>query len=151
MSRRQDRNRRRSPEIRLADLQRAFEASATPGIVSGYVFGSRAAGRAHRESDVDVGILFDRAVQPTPGARFEARLALDAELARAAGGAALDLVVLNDAPPHLVRAIMTEGRQIFCADCAADHAARRTALSRAADLEPFLRRARLVKLRAIAR
>jgi hypothetical protein len=63
----------------------------------------------------------------------------------------VDVVVLNDAPPHLVRRIMTEGRRLWCADAQADLAARLTALSRAADLEPFLRRMRAIKLDALVR
>jgi predicted nucleotidyltransferase len=30
-------------------------------VVAAYLFGSHASGRAHRESDVDVGVLLDRA------------------------------------------------------------------------------------------
>lgn len=47
--------------------------------------------------------------------------------------------------------VMTEGRRLWCADAEADHAARLTALSRAADLEPFLRRMRAIKLDALVR
>ena len=63
----------------------------------------------------------------------------------------VDLVILNDAPPHLARAIVTTGRRVFCANSEADHAFVRTIMLRAADLEPFLRRARRVKLRALKR
>jgi hypothetical protein len=51
----------------------------------------------------------------------------------------------------VVRKVMTQGLRVFCANAEADQAARRTALSRAADLEPFLRRMRRIKLDAIAR
>lgn len=60
-------------------------------------------------------------------------------------------MILNDAPPHLARHIITTGRRVACADSEADHAFRRTAMLRAADLDPFLRRARGVKLKALAR
>lgn len=76
------------------------------GLVSAYLFGSVASGRAHRDSDVDLAVLLDRDVHPTAG-----------------------LVDRN------------VGR---------DHAHLRLTLSRAADLEPFLRRTRMVKLRALA-
>jgi hypothetical protein len=46
---------------------------------------------------------------------------------------------------------MSNGRRLLVIDAELDHAHRRLTLSRAADLEPFLRRARAVKLRAIAR
>jgi hypothetical protein len=129
----------------------ALEATDVDGVVSVYLFGSHAEGRTHRESDVDIGVVLDRTVHPTRQARFEARLRLLGHVAAALGTNRVDLVVLNDAPPHLARRILTEGRRLVCADPDLDHAARRTALSRAADLEPFLRRARATKLRAIAR
>ena len=132
-------------------LTAAFERMPGWGVVSAYVFGSHAAGRAHRESDIDIGVLLDRTAHPTSRDRFEVRTRLAGALAHALGADAVDLVVLDDAPPHLVRWVMTEGVRIFCTDPEADHAARRTALLRAADLEPFLRRARRVKLRAMAR
>jgi predicted nucleotidyltransferase len=132
-------------------LRAFFDAHAVPGLVSAYVFGSHATGRAHRESDIDVAVLLDRDVFPTPQRRFEARLGLIGTLGPELGVRDLDLVVLNDAPPHLVRRAMTDGVQVACTDAKADHAARRTALLRAPDLDVFLRRMRRLKLRAIAR
>ena len=129
-------------------LGRALAAS--PGVVSAYLFGSAAAGREHRESDVDLAVLLDRQVLPHAADRFELRLRLGGQLPGIAGRE-VDVVILNDAPPQLVRRIMTEGRQIFVADAVADHAHLRTMLSRAADLEPFLRRTRTVKLAALTR
>lgn len=124
--------------------------TAQPGVVSAYLFGSEARGLAHRDSDVDVGVLLSRQTYPQAADRFEVRLRLIGNLQDAAGRE-VDLVVLNDAPPHLVRRIMTEGRRLMVADPALDHAHLRTALSRAADLEPFLRRTRSVKLTTLAR
>ena len=119
------------------------------GVVSAYFFGSEAQGRAHRESDVDVGVLLDRHVYPRAADRFEVRLRLTGRL-QAAVGREVDIVILNDAPPQLVRHIMTGGRRLMLADSALDHAHLRTTLSRAADLEPFLRRTRAVKLTVLA-
>ena len=123
---------------------------AQAGIVSAYLFGSEARARAHRESDVDVGVLLDRQVYPRRTDRFDARLRLIGIL-QATAGREVDLVILNDAPPQLARRIMTEGRRLVAADPALDHAHLCTMLSRAADLEPFLRRTRAVKLAALAR
>jgi hypothetical protein len=64
---------------------------------------------------------------------------------------AVDVVVLNDAPPMLARHIVTAGRRAFCRDADVDHAFVRDVQLRAADLEPFLRRARRLKLDALAR
>ena len=132
-------------------LAAALDGSPVPGVVSVYLFGSHASGRVHRESDVDVGVVLDRVIHATPQARFDARLRLTAHVGQQLGTADVDLVVLNDAPPHLVRRVMTDGVRVSCADADADHAARRTALLRAADLEPFLCRARKAKLQAMVR
>ena len=121
-----------------------------PGIVSAYLFGSAAHGRMHRESDVDVGVLLDRGVYPTRANRFEARLRLSAQL-EAAVHRSVDLVILNDAPPSLGRHIMCDGIRLLVSDPAKDHRHLQVTLSRAADLAPFLRRTRAVKLRAISR
>jgi predicted nucleotidyltransferase len=122
-----------------------------PGVVSAYLFGSRATGTGHRESDIDVGVLLDRTIHGTPQARFDARITLITHLGHVLNTNAIDVVVLNDAPPHIVRRVMIDGRPIRCVDPELDHAVRRTALLRAADLEPFLRRTRQIKLQSIAR
>jgi predicted nucleotidyltransferase len=121
-----------------------------PGVASAYLFGSQAEGRAHRESDVDVGVLLCFERHPTAQARFEVRLRLHADLG-AAVGREVDVVILNDAPPLLARRIVVHGRRVFCADGEADHAFVRDAQLRAADIEPFIRRARRTKLIALQR
>jgi uncharacterized protein len=120
------------------------------GVVSAYLFGSEAQGRAHRESDVDVAVLLSRKVYPLAADRFEVRLRLTGRL-QAAVRREVDLVILNDASPQLARRIMTGGRRLLVAEPGVDHAHRRTMLSRAADLEPFLKRTRAVKLAALTR
>jgi predicted nucleotidyltransferase len=138
-----------------ADLQsrvaRYFEDAAAPGVVSAYLFGSHAAGRAHRESDVDIGVLLDRTKHPTAGDRFAELVRLTSDLIAALHANAIDVVVLDDAPPMLARHIVTAGRRLYCADVAADHAFVRDVQLRAADIEPFLRRTRRRKLAALAR
>jgi predicted nucleotidyltransferase len=121
------------------------------GLVSAYLFGSHAAGRAHRESDVDLGVLLDRRAHSTPEARFDERVRLTAWAVGALHRNAVDVVVLNDAPPGLARHIVTTGRRVYCRDPEADHAFVRDVQLRAADLEPFLRRARRIKLDVLAR
>jgi predicted nucleotidyltransferase len=132
-----------------ARLNAVFEAGSAHGVVSAYLFGSHASGRAHADSDLDVGVLLDWTIFPDARRRFEARLRLTGEIGGALGRSDVDLVILNDAPPHLARAILTRGRRIYCRDAEIDHAFLRTSLLRAADLEPFLRRARRVKVAAI--
>ena len=131
-----------------ARLRHAFEGG-DPGVISAYLFGSHAEDRAHRDSDVDVAVLLDWAQYPSRARRFDARVQLSGHIGHALGRNDVDLVILNDAPPTLARAIVSRGVRVFCRDAAADHVFVRTTLLRAADLEPFLRRTRRVKLAAI--
>ena len=123
-----------------------------PGdLASAYLFGSLAEGREHRESDVDVGIPPYRDHYPDPAIRFHLKLRLSSALTSAFGGRTADVVILNDAPPGFGRRIVTEGRRILCADEEGDHAFVRDVQLLAADLEPFLRRMRKMKLEALSR
>jgi uncharacterized protein len=139
------------PDAVIDSLARLLTVERPPGLVSGYLFGSYAAGRAHRDSDVDVGILLDWKTFPTAGARFDERVRLAGRLPGAVGRRLVDIVVLNDAPPHLGRRIVTHGCRVYCADAEADHAYVRDVQLRAADLEPFLLSTRRRKLAALAR
>jgi predicted nucleotidyltransferase len=132
-------------------IREAFARLDAPGLISGYLFGSHARGSAHRESDVDVGVVLDYGVHVTPARRFGERVRLASELIGALHVNALDLVVLNDAPPLLARRVLLEGRQVYCADADADRDFRRDTLLRAADLEPFLARMRALKVAALSR
>jgi len=136
-----------------AALRQAF---ASPELGEGrvlvaYLFGGYAEGRAHSESDLDVGVLLDRTRFAGARERFEEGIRVAAALGRTLAHPRVDLVVLNDAPPGLAARIATEGVVVHCADAEAEHAFRRDAQLRAADIAPFLRRAREIKLRAIAR
>lgn len=136
---------------RLATAIAGALDSAPVPVVSAYLFGSRAEGRAHRESDVDVGVLLPRGAAGEARQRFDARVALISFLIGELHRNDMDVVVLNDAPPQLARRIVTRGRRIVRNDPAADHAFVRDVQLRAADLQPFLRRARRTKLAAISR
>lgn len=136
---------------RLGELQRYFAGRPEMGVAAVYLFGSHAEGRAHRESDVDLGVLLRWDVQPARCDRFEVRVRLAGELERLAAPAAPDVVILNDAPPLLGRHVVTAGSRIYLADAAADYAYTRDVQLRAADLAPFLRRMRQLKLEYLAR
>lgn len=123
---------------RVEERLRAHLAGHGPGVVSAYLFGSVAEGRAHRESDVDVGVLLDRVAFPSAADRMEVRVTLGSELVDVLDTNDVDLVILNDAPPELGRAIVTRGRRVHCADAEADHAYVRDVQLRAADLAPWL-------------
>jgi predicted nucleotidyltransferase len=132
-------------------LSQTLLEAAPKGLVSAYLFGSHARGQAHSESDIDVGVLLHPELYPSVQARFEERLRLTAGLIGALGVNAVDMVVLNDAPPELGRHIVTQGTRLYCAEAQLDHAFVRDVQLRAADLAPFLRRTRRVKLQALAR
>ena len=139
-----------SPDVRRR-LEEVFDRERVAGIVSAYLFGSHAEGRTHRESDVDVGILFDRATVPSVTDRSAARVTLGSWLVGALSHNEVDVVVLNDAPPLLGRKIVTNGIRVFCADAEKDLAFVRDVQLRAADLEPFLRKHSRTLLQAITR
>lgn len=135
----------------LTRMIQATLARSGHSLVAGFLFGSHAEGRAHRESDVDVGVLFDRTVLPTARARFERGVELSSRLQTSLGTHRLDLVILNDAPPGLGRRVVTSGRCLLNRNPEATHAFVRDVQLRAADLEPFLRWTREIKLAALAR
>jgi len=130
-------------------LRRRLTEAPPFGVVAVYLFGSHAEGRAHRESDLDVGVLLRWDAFPSAGERFEMRLRLAGELA--VQRMPVDVIILNDAPPILAARIVTEGQRLFCGDLAAEHAFRRDVQLRAADLVPFLRRLSRVKLERLGR
>jgi len=133
------------PDV-VEQLEEFFASEARSGVQAAYLFGSVAEGRAHRESDVDVGVLLDRNVYPDRRDRFEARLHLISGLVDVLDSNEVDVVVLNDAPPQLGRHIVTTGTRIHCREAKADHAFVRDIQLRAADLTPFVERMRRIKL-----
>jgi predicted nucleotidyltransferase len=139
------------PDNIATELTRLLRATRPAGMVSAYLFGSHAEHRAHRESDVDVGVLLDRDAFPSEEARFNERVRLSAWLGAELRAHVVDVVVLNDAPPGLASRIVTKGVSVYCASPEADHAFRRDVQLRAADLEPFLRRMRRLKLATLSR
>ena len=138
-------------QVIVKELADFFEEERASGIVSAYLFGSHAEDRAHRENDIDIGVLLDREIYATARERFDARLSLIGELGSCLESNAVDLVILNDAPPELAARIATEGIRVFCSDEDKNHAFVRDIQLRAADLKPFLERMRRIKLEAIKR
>lgn len=128
---------------------RWFASSAPRGVVAAYLHGSEARGEGHRESDVDVGLLLDVATYPDRAARSRVRVDVAAELVAALGRDEVDLVILNDVPPGFAARIVLEGSPIGIRHAEQAHAFARDVQLRAADLRPFLRRARRRKLEAI--
>ncbi len=132
-------------------LELAFATAAPPGVVAGYLFGSHAAGRAHRESDVDVAVLLDDQVYATAAERSKARVRICAWLIGALTENDVDLLILNDAPPLLGRRVVTDGLAVHVADAERAREFVRDVQLRAADLAPFLARHRVTLLETLAR
>jgi predicted nucleotidyltransferase len=126
-----------------------FDAGIHSGIVAAWLFGSFAENRAHRESDVDVGVLVDRGVYGSAESRSKLRLELTVDLMDATGQERVDVIILNDAPPELARHIVVNGRRLFAPDAEAARAFERDAQLRAADIAPWLARMRRIKLDAL--
>jgi predicted nucleotidyltransferase len=140
-----------APEELVPALTRYFEAHPELAVASAYLFGSHAEKRAHRESDVDVAVLLAWDRYPAAGDRFDARVRLGSDLIAVVHHNEVDVVILNDAPPLLGRKVVWDGVRVYLGDPAADHAYVRDVQIRAADLEPWLRRARKLQLEALAR
>ncbi len=134
----------------IETLRQYFEDRADPSVFSAYLFGSLAQGTAHSDSDVDVGVLLDRNVMPTRAQRSDARVRLTSDIIGVLHRNDVDLVILNDVPPGLGRQVITEGISVFVADLEGDRAFQRDIQLRAADLDPFLRRMRKIKLEALS-
>jgi hypothetical protein len=89
----------------LDAIRRLLDARADVRLA--YVFGSTVRGQARASSDVDVAVLFE----PEPGLRALDALTTDLQMA---ARHAVDLVVLNTAPPLLTHQIIKTGRRIVC-------------------------------------
>ena len=84
----------------LADYFRA-----KPGIAAVYLFGSVAKGTARPDSDVDVGVLYQRAPAPTLlGQPYQEEADLTESFARP-----VQVIVMNGAPADLVHRILRDG------------------------------------------
>ena len=121
------------------------------GVQAVWLFGSHCEGRSHRDSDVDVAVLLEHRHYPDARGRFEARVAMTADIIALLHRNEVDLVVLNDAPPRFARYIVLDGRRVHCSAPEAEHAFRRDVQLRAADIGPFLDRMRRIKIEALSR
>ena len=125
--------------------------ASRPGVQAAWLFGSHRDGRSHRDSDVDLAVLLEHGRFPDARSRFEARVAMTADIVALLHRNEIDLVVLNDAPPRFARHIVLDGRRVHCSDAEAEHAFRRDVQLRAADIGPFLDRMLRIKLEALSR
>lgn len=127
----------------------ALRGSGVRGIQCAWLFGSHSEGRAHADSDIDVAVLLSRSEHATSAARFDVRVRLSAALEGVQPGAHADVIAIQDVPATLGRKVVQDGVLLFSTDAEAEHAFRRDAQLRAADLDPWLARMRRIALGAL--
>jgi uncharacterized protein len=109
-----------------------------PPIIAVYLFGSMARGQEHRNSDVDLGVLY----AAPPGGRLEDQpYLLEAELSELLGRA-VQCVVMNLAPVDLVHRILRDQQLLLDRDPALRIRFEVAARNRYFDLKPLLDRYR---------
>ncbi|MFW5921436.1 MAG: type VII toxin-antitoxin system MntA family adenylyltransferase antitoxin [Polyangiales bacterium] len=103
-------------------------------VLEAYLFGSRARGETAGHSDIDIAVYVNRSRARTGGFGYEAELG--AQRMSCLGTNAVDVVVLNDAPPLLHHRVLRDGRRVLSRDLRATTAREGRALSRYCDYVP---------------
>ena len=124
----------RDPAQLVACLTRALEPRAE--ILDAYLFGSRARGDAHGQSDVDVAVYIDTSL--ADDGQWGYRAELTTILMDALGTNDVDVVVLNQAPPLLYHRVLRDGVLLVTRDLQATTTRAGYALSRYFDFLPQL-------------
>jgi len=119
-----------------------------PEILEAYLFGSLARHGAQPHSDVDVAVYVDR--DRLPESRFGYAAELTAELMKALRRNAVDVVILNQAPPLLYDRVLRDGVRLLTRNAAATTTREGQALSRYCDYISHLRKIDAVHAARIA-
>ena len=105
-------------------------------VLEAYLFGSQATGRAQPHSDIDVAVYVN-ADHLSPGG-FGYAAELTAAPMSGLGANAVDVVVLNSAPPVLYHRVLRDGRRVLSRNLRATTTREGYALSRYCDFVPQL-------------
>ena len=124
----------RDPVSLVARLGELLEPR--PEILEAYLFGSVARRDAQAHSDIDVAIFIDEASADQGGFGYPA--SLTADLMAGLETNAIDLVILNQAPPLLYHRVLRDGIRIVSRDLMATTTREAQALSRYCDFVPQL-------------
>ncbi len=114
-------------------------ADADPRLLAVYLFGSQAEGTATSESDVDLGVLFDRRTG------IDERVSLEARFSDALGKP-VDLVDVGTCSAFLALSVI-RGERLYCTDLDRCDEFELYVMRRAGDLEFFERERRALLLR----
>ena len=112
--------------------------TAHPDVLDAYLFGSLARGDDQGHSDVDVAVYVDPARLLDSAFGFAAELTADLETTL--GSVAVDVVILNHAPPLLYHRVLRDGVRLLTRNAAATSTREGQALSRFCDFVPHLRK-----------
>ena len=120
----------------VARLTRHLELR--PEVLDAYLFGSFARGQAQPQSDVDVAVYVDP--EQAPDAPFGYVAQLTTALVATLGSNAVDVVVLNDAPPLLYHRVLRDGMRLLSRNLPDTTTREGRALSRYCDYLPQLQK-----------
>jgi predicted nucleotidyltransferase len=107
-----------------------------PEILEAYLFGSVARKDNQAHSDLDVAVFIDETI--ADDGLFGYQAALTADLMSGLGTNAVDVVILNHAPPLLYHRILRDGIRLVSRDLRATTTREARALSRYCDFVPQL-------------
>jgi uncharacterized protein len=126
-------------ERSAATLERQLADALAPRteVLDAYLFGSRALGLAHAQSDTDVAVFVERSVLNEASA-YGYAAELTTYLMQKLRTDAIDLVVLNHAPPLLYHRVLRDGHRVLSRDLRATTTREGYALSRYWDYVPML-------------
>ncbi len=109
---------------------------ARPEVLEAYLFGSAGRGEERPQSDLDVAVYLD--LERVPATSFGYAAELVGELAATLATDAVDVVVLNDAPPLLYHRVLRDGERLLSRDLRSTTGREGRALSRYCDYLPQL-------------
>lgn len=110
--------------------------SARREILEAYLFGSHARGEGRAHSDIDIAVFVDdEKIEPN---LFGYRSELTSALMSGLSTNAIDVVILNDAPPLLYHRVLRDGSRLLARDLRATTVREGQALSRHCDFAPQL-------------
>lgn len=117
--------------------------ASRPEVREAYLFGSHARGLAQAHSDIDVAVYVDEGALATGGYGYTAELT--AFLMQQFATNAIDVIVLNHAPPLLYHRVLRDGLRVISRDLRETTTREGYALSRYFDFLPQMAKMELAR------